>query len=89
MARTLFFRMVLRKFSEITLTTNQYLVSAIFFTIMNISFFSLRFDLFSVIAKEVSQIRSNVVCVAAHLVFLVCCVLTTGRYNAFQHIFVN
>ena len=88
MARTLFFRMVLKKLSEIT-NNKPILISTIFFTIMNISFFSLRFDLFSVIAKEVSQIRSNVVCVAAHLVFLVCCVLTTGRYNAFQHIFVN
>ena len=34
---------------------------------MNISFFSLRFDLFSIIAKEVNQIRNNVVCVVACL----------------------
>ena len=33
---------------------------------MNISFFSLRFDLFSIIAKEVNQIRNNVVCVVTH-----------------------
>ena len=33
--------------SQKLLTTNQFLVSTIFFTIMNISFFSLRFDLFS------------------------------------------
>ena len=65
------------------LTTNQFLVSAIFFTIMSISFFNLRFDLFSIIAKEVNQIRNNVVCVVARLVF------TTGRYNVFQYIFVN
>ena len=58
------------------LTTNQFLVSTIFFTIMNISFFSLGFDLFSIIAKEVSQIRNNVVCVVARLVFLFCCALT-------------
>ena len=32
----------------------QFLVSTIFFTIMNISFFILRFDLFSIIAKEVN-----------------------------------
>ena len=90
MARTLFFRMVLRKSSEITnKITNTFLVSTIFFTIMNISFFSLRFDLFSIIAKEVNQIRNNVVCVVARLVFLFCCALTTGRCNAFQHIFVN
>ena len=51
---------------------------------MNISFFSLLFDLFSIIAKEVNQIRNNVVCVVARLVFLFCCTLTTGRCNAFQ-----
>ena len=66
---------------------------------MDISFFSLRFDLFSIIAKEVSQIRNNVkevsqirnnvVCVVARLVFLFCCVLTTGRCNAFQYNFEN
>ena len=44
--------------SQKLLKTNQFLVSTIFFTIMNISFFSLRFDLFSIIAKEVNQIRS-------------------------------
>ena len=48
--------------SQKLLTTNQFLVSTIFFTIINISFFSLRFDLFSIIAKEVNQIKSNVVC---------------------------
>ena len=46
MARTLFFRMVLKKLSEIT-NNKPILISTIFFTIMNISFFSLRFDLFS------------------------------------------
>ena len=38
---------------------------------MNISFFSLRFDLFSIIAKEVNQIRNNVVCIIASLIFFV------------------
>ena len=71
------------------LLTNQFLVSANFFTIMIISFFGLRFDLFSIIAKEVNQIRNNVVCVVARHVFLFCCALTTGHCNAFQHIFVN
>ena len=52
-------------------TTNQYLVSTIFCAITNISFFSLRFDLFSIITKKVNQIRNNVVCVVARLVF--CC----------------
>ena len=75
--------------SQKLLKTNQFLVSAIFFTIMNISFFSLRFDLFSIIAKEVNQIRNNAVCVVARLVFLFSCALTTGRCNALQHIFVN
>ena len=56
---------------------------------MNISFFSLHFDLFSIIAKEVIQIRNNVLCVVARLVFLFCCALTTVRCNAFQHVFVN
>ena len=56
---------------------------------MNVSFFSLRFDFFPIIAKGVNQIRNNVVCVVARLVFLFYCALTTGRCNAFQHIFVN
>ena len=59
--------------SQKLLTTNQVLVSTIFFTTMNISFSSLRFDIFSIIAKEVNQIRNNVVCVVVHLVFLFCC----------------
>ena len=75
--------------SQKLLTTNQFLVSTIFFTIMNISFFSLHFDLFSIIAKEVIQIRNNVLCVVARLVFLFCCALTTVGCNAFQHVFVN
>ena len=70
--------------SQKLLTTNQFLVSTIFFTIINISFFSLRFYLFSIIAKEVNQIRNNVVCVVARLVFLFCCAFTTSRCNAFQ-----
>ena len=75
--------------SQKLLKTKQFLVSTIFFTIVNISFFSLRFDLFSIIAKEVNQIRNNVVCVVARHVFLFCCALTTGRCNAFQHNFEN
>ena len=75
--------------SQKLLKTNQFLVSTIFFTIINISFFNLRFDLFSIIAKEINQIRNNVVCVVARLVFIFCCALTTGRSNAFQNIFVN
>ena len=88
MARTLFVSKVFRKFSEITKNKpifSQYNI----FTIMNISFFSLGFDLFSIIAKEVNQIRNNLICVVARFVFLCCCALTTGRSNAFQHSFVN
>ena len=75
--------------SQKLLTTNQFLVSTIFFTNINISFFNLRFDLFSIIARKDNQIRKNVVCVVARLVFVFCCELTTGRCNAFQHIFLN
>ena len=75
--------------SQKLLKIKQFLVSTIFFTIVNISFFSLRFDLFSIIAKEVSQIRNNVVCVVARLVFLFCYAPTTGRCNVFQHNFEN
>ena len=68
------------------LTTNQFSVSTILFTIMNISFFSLRFDLLSIIAKEVSQIRNNVVCTVACLVFQFCCALTTGHFRKLKEI---
>ena len=78
MAITLFFRMVLRKLSKIT-NNKPILISTILFTVMSISFFSLRFDLFSIISKEVNQIRNNVVCVVARLVFVLCCALNMGR----------
>ena len=48
--------------SQKLLTTNQFLVSTMFFTIMNISFFNLCFYLFLIIIKEVNQIRNNVLC---------------------------
>ena len=83
MAITLFFRMVLRKLSKIT-NNKPILISTIFFTVMSISFFSLRFDLFSIIVKEVNQIRNNVVCVVARLVFVLCCALNMGRYIPFN-----
>ena len=53
------------------------------------SFFNLCSAHFSIIAKKVNQISSNLVCVVACLVFVFCYVLTTDRRNAFQHIFVN
>ena len=71
------------------LTTNQILLSTIFFTILNISFFNLRFDLFLIITKEVNQIRNKVICVVIRLVFVFCCALTTGLCSVFQHVFVN
>ena len=85
MART-FFRMVLRKFSEIT-NTKPFLVSTIFFTSMNISFFNLRFNLFSIIAKKVNQIRNNVVCVVAHLVFVLSLCTHYGPLQCFSTYF--
>ena len=88
MARTLFSVWYLGN-SQKLLKSNQFLVSTIFFTIMNVSFFNLRFNLFSIIAKEVNQIRNNVVCAVARLVFLFCCALTKGLCNAFRHNFVN
>ena len=75
--------------SQKLLTTNQFLVSTIYFTITNISFFNLRLDLFPIIVKGVNQISNNVVCAVAPLIFVFCCALTTCRCNAFQHIFVN
>ena len=59
--------------SQKLLKIKQFLVSTIFFTIMNISFFSLRFDLFSIIAKEVSQIRNNVVCCSSPCFLVLLC----------------
>ena len=85
MARTFFSVWSLGN-SQKLLKTNQFLVSTIFFTIMNISFFNLRFDLFSIIAKKVNEIRNDVVCVVVRVVFLFCCALTAGLCNAFQHI---
>ena len=64
------------------LTTNQFLFNTIFFTKINIPFFQLCSDLFS-IAKKINQIRSNVVCVVGSPVF-VCFAITMGRYNAFK-----
>ena len=88
MAITLFFRIVLRKFSEITNNKPIFSQCNIFYK-YKYFFFQFRFDLFSIIAKKVNQIRNNVVCAVARLVFVFCCALTTGRCNAFQHFFGN
>ena len=62
MARTLFFRMVLRKFSEITYNKPIFSQYNIFYD--HEYFF---FHLFSIIAKVANQIRNNVVCVVLAL----------------------
>ena len=41
------------------------------------------FDLFSIVAKKVKQIRNSVVCALGLLVFLFCCAFTTGRCDVF------
>ena len=70
--------MVLREFPEITDNKPIFVSSYNVFTVMNISFFNLCFDLFSIVAKKVNQIRNNVVYVAARLVFVFCCALAKG-----------
>ena len=72
---------------QILLKTNRFLVSTIFLTNINISFFNLFFGLLSIIAEKVDQISNNAACVVACLVFLFCCVLITSRCNAFQQFF--
>ena len=92
MVRTLFFRIVFRKFSEITKNNpifSQYNIFYNYFFQKLFSFFSLRFDLFLIIAKKANQIRNNVLCVVARYVFLFCCGLTRSRCNALQHNFTN
>ena len=84
MNRTLIFCMVLRKLTEITKNERIFSQYNIFY---NYEYFY--FQCPSIIAKAVNQIRNNVVCVAARLVFLFCLALSTGRCNAFQHNFVN
>ena len=56
--------------SQKLLTTNQFLVITIFFAMMNVSFFDLRFDLFSIIVKEVNQIGNNIVCFVSLSLYL-------------------
>ena len=80
MAVILVFHMVLKKFLEIT--NNKFIFSQcnIFYK-YNISFLNYR--------QKVNQIKNSEVCVVARLVFVFYCALTTGRSNAFQHIFAN
>ena len=64
MARTLFFSMALRKFLEITNNKPIFSQYNIFYN-YDYLFFSLRFNVFYIIVKEVNQIRNNLVCVVA------------------------
>ena len=80
--------MMLRKLSKIT-NKKTIFSSYNIFTNINISFFNLCFEDFSIIAKNVNPIKNNVVCFVAPFVFVFRCALTTDRYNAFQQIFVN
>ena len=88
MARTLFFHVVLVKLME---TTNNKPIFSQYniFDKYKYRFFNLCSDLFSIIAKNINQIRNNVVCVAVRLIFIFRCALTVGCCNAFQHILVN
>ena len=88
MAITLFFRMVLRKFSEITNNKPIFSQYNIFYKYKYFFFQSSFWSLFNH-CEKVNQIRYYVVCVVARLVFVFYCALTTGRCNAFQHIFGN
>ena len=103
MVRTLFFHMVFRKTMENTkkkpiLTIlfevicgkwilNQVLVSTMFFTNINISFFNLCSDLLSIISKKINQIRNNLVYVVAGLIFLFCCAFTREPLQCFSAYF--
>lgn len=46
-------------------------------------------DPLAIIAKEVTPVRGNTVCVVARIVFALRCARTTGRCNVFQNIFGN
>ena len=46
---------------------------------MNISFFNLCSDLFSIIFERVIQIRNNIAYVVARIAFVFCCTLNMGR----------
>ena len=78
--------------SQKLLKTNQVSVGTMFLkygTKYEYLFFHSFFNLFSIIVKEVNQIKNNVVRVVARLAFLFCFALTTGRCSTFQHNFVN
>ena len=63
--------------------TNQFLFNTMFFTNINIPFFELCSDLFS-ITKKISQIRNNAVCVVGSLVYVLCFAITVGCCSGFK-----
>ena len=85
MVSTLFFRMVLRKFSEIT---NNKPIFSYYNTFHRYKYFFFQpafWSLFNHCQKKLIKSGASLLCVVALLVFVFCCVLTTGRCNAFQH----
>ena len=88
MAKTLFFRMVFRKFWEITKNKPIFSQCNIFYNYEYFFFQSAFWSLFNHCQRSQSnQGQCNMCCCLS--VFLFCCALTTGRCNAFQHNFVN
>ena len=95
MARALFFHIVLRKFMENTSNKPIFSQYNTFYKFKHI--FSICVVIFF---NQCEKSQSNqeqcslccsspCFCVVARLVFVFCCTVTTGRCNAFQHIFVN
>ena len=72
MVRTLFFCMVLRKSSEITNNKLNFSQYNIFHNYEYFSF-SLRFDLFSIIAKETMEQWNNLVCCSSSCFLVLLC----------------
>ena len=82
MARTLFFRMVwCLGNSQKLLTTNQFLVTIILFININIPFFNLRFDRFSIIAKKSQSNQEQCSLCCSSPCF---CVLLCTHYGTLQ-----
>ena len=85
MARTLFFRMVFRKFSQITKNKPIFSQGNIFYNYEYFSFQSTFWSLFNHRQRiQSNEEQCSAVCVVARLAFLFCCALTTGSCNAFQ-----
>ena len=88
MAITLFFGMVLRKFSEITNNKPIFSQYSIFYK-YKYFFSNLRFDLFNHCQKSQSNQEQCSLCCSSPCFRVLLCTHTTGRCNASQHIFGN